>query len=86
MIQLLFILQDDANLYIFLELVTKGSLASLYQIYVFTDSVVAAYTRQILSGLKYLHSRNIVHRYYSDSFDIVVVIYSVLSMNLNVTL
>ena len=49
-------------LYIFLELVTKGSLASLYQKYSLRDSQVSSYTRQILSGLKYLHDRNVVHR------------------------
>ncbi|GAV67369.1 Pkinase domain-containing protein [Cephalotus follicularis] len=54
--------KDDAKLYIFLELVTKGSLASLYQKYNLRDSQVSAYTRQILSGLKYLHERNVVHR------------------------
>lgn len=54
--------QDDDKLYIFLELVTKGSLASLYQKYRLRDSQVSAYTRQILSGLKYLHDHNVVHR------------------------
>ncbi|KAH1145619.1 hypothetical protein AAZX31_15G047000 [Glycine max] len=54
--------KDDDKLYIFLELVTKGSLASLYQKYRLRDSQVSAYTRQILSGLKYLHDRNVVHR------------------------
>ncbi|KAK6121302.1 hypothetical protein DH2020_044953 [Rehmannia glutinosa] len=54
--------QDDAKLYIFLELVTKGSLARLYQKYQLRDSQVSAYTRQILSGLNYLHCRNVVHR------------------------
>jgi len=54
--------QDNDKLYIFLELVTKGSLASLYQKYRLRDSQVSAYTRQILSGLKYLHDRNVVHR------------------------
>ncbi|KAL1289669.1 hypothetical protein AAHE18_20G076900 [Arachis hypogaea] len=54
--------KDNNMLYIFLELVTKGSLASLYRKYRLKDSQVSAYTRQILSGLKYLHDRNVVHR------------------------
>ncbi|KAK6938464.1 Protein kinase domain [Dillenia turbinata] len=54
--------KDESKLYIFLELVTKGSLASLYQRYHLRDSQVSAYTRQILHGLKYLHDRNVVHR------------------------
>ncbi|KAF8030373.1 hypothetical protein BT93_E2727 [Corymbia citriodora subsp. variegata] len=54
--------KDDFNLYIFLELMTKGSLANLYQTYHLRDSQVSSYTRQILSGLKYLHDRNVVHR------------------------
>uniref|UniRef100_A0A5B6YPW4 mitogen-activated protein kinase kinase kinase n=1 Tax=Davidia involucrata TaxID=16924 RepID=A0A5B6YPW4_DAVIN len=54
--------KDESNLYIFLELVTKGSLLSLYQKYHLRDSQVSAYTRQILHGLKYLHERNVVHR------------------------
>ncbi|CAL0305531.1 unnamed protein product [Lupinus luteus] len=53
---------DESKLYIFLELVTKGSLASLYRRYTLRDSQVSAYTRQILHGLKYLHDRNVVHR------------------------
>ncbi|KAG4383428.1 hypothetical protein AAZX31_13G068200 [Glycine max] len=53
---------DASNLYIFIELVTKGSLRNLYQRYNLRDSQVSAYTRQILHGLKYLHERNIVHR------------------------
>ncbi|XP_074304617.1 mitogen-activated protein kinase kinase kinase 1-like [Silene latifolia] len=52
----------DSKLYIFLELVTQGSLASLYGKYQLRDSHVSAYTRQILMGLKYLHDRNVVHR------------------------
>lgn len=52
----------DGKLYIFLELVTQGSLASLYRKYRFQDSQVSAYTRQILNGLSYLHQRNILHR------------------------
>ncbi|KAL8138337.1 hypothetical protein V2J09_004338 [Rumex salicifolius] len=45
---------DNTNLYIFLELATKGSLSSLQPTYTFKDSVVAAYTRQILLGLNVL--------------------------------
>lgn len=56
------VFQGDGKLYIFLELVTKGSLASLYQKYHLGDSQVSVYTRQILSGLSYLHERNVVHR------------------------
>ncbi|XAR53112.1 Mitogen-activated protein kinase kinase kinase [Bertholletia excelsa] len=54
--------KDDSKLYIFLELVTKGSLANLYQKYDLRDTQVSAYTRQILNGLSYLHGRNVVHR------------------------
>ncbi|KAK4755888.1 hypothetical protein SAY87_009645 [Trapa incisa] len=54
--------KDNSNLYIFLELVTKGSLAKLYETYHLRDSQVSSYTRQILSGLKYLHERNVIHR------------------------
>ncbi|CAM8941520.1 unnamed protein product [Rhodiola kirilowii] len=54
--------KDDAKLFIFLELVTKGSLLNLYQKYDLQDSQVSAYTKQILNGLKYLHERNVIHR------------------------
>ena len=54
--------QADSYLYIFLELVTQGSLANLYQSYKLGDSQVSVYTRQILNGLKYLHERGVVHR------------------------
>ncbi|GAB4844856.1 hypothetical protein Ancab_038246 [Ancistrocladus abbreviatus] len=54
--------KDQSKLYIFLELVTQGSLASLYQKYHLRDSHVSSYTRQILLGLKYLHDKNVVHR------------------------
>ncbi|RZC62559.1 hypothetical protein C5167_024327 [Papaver somniferum] len=52
----------EGKLYIFLELVAKGSLAQLYQKYDLRDSQVSSYTRQILHGLKYLHDRDVVHR------------------------
>ncbi|MCO5604313.1 hypothetical protein L7F22_058478 [Adiantum nelumboides] len=54
--------QESDKLYIFLELVTKGSLSSLYQKYTLFDSQIRSYTRQILSGLKYLHGRKVMHR------------------------
>lgn len=54
--------KDESKLYIFLELVTKGSLMKLYQQYHLRDSQVSNYTRQILHGLKYLHDRDVVHR------------------------
>lgn len=54
--------KEESKLYIFLELVTQGSLASLYQKYRLRDTQVSAYTRQILNGLQYLHERNVVHR------------------------
>lgn len=54
--------QTESNLYIFLELASKGSLLSLYQQYHLQDSQVSFYTRQILNGLKYLHDKNVVHR------------------------
>ncbi|XLT88865.1 hypothetical protein HN873_010618 [Arachis hypogaea] len=54
--------EDQSSLYIFLELVPKGSLLSLYQKYSLNDSHVSAYTRQILHGLKYLHNQNVIHR------------------------
>uniref|UniRef100_A0A0D9VLI9 mitogen-activated protein kinase kinase kinase n=1 Tax=Leersia perrieri TaxID=77586 RepID=A0A0D9VLI9_9ORYZ len=54
--------KEGGKLYIFLELVTQGSLAALYQRYHLQDSQVSAYTRQILKGLNYLHQRNVLHR------------------------
>lgn len=54
--------KDEINLYIFLELVNKGSLLSLYQKYDLRISQISSYTRQILYGLSYLHVRNVVHR------------------------
>ncbi|XP_020591328.1 mitogen-activated protein kinase kinase kinase 1-like [Phalaenopsis equestris] len=54
--------KEESKLFIFLELVTQGSLASLYQKYKLRDTQVSAYTRQILNGLQYLHERNVVHR------------------------
>ncbi|OVA03093.1 Protein kinase domain [Macleaya cordata] len=52
----------EGKLFIFLDLVTKGSLAQLYENYDLRDSQVSAYTRQILHGLCYLHDRDVIHR------------------------
>ncbi|CAK9858316.1 unnamed protein product [Sphagnum jensenii] len=52
----------EDKLYIFLELVSKGSLASVYKKYPMFEEQVRVYTRQILHGLKYLHDRKIIHR------------------------
>ncbi|KAG0583810.1 hypothetical protein M758_3G164500 [Ceratodon purpureus] len=54
--------RDDEKLYIFLELVSKGSLAHVYNKYELFIEQVRSYTKQILSGLKYLHDRKIIHR------------------------
>ncbi|KAF3789982.1 Mitogen-activated protein kinase kinase kinase 1 [Nymphaea thermarum] len=54
--------KKNDKLYIFLELVTQKSLASLYQKYDLQDSQVSVYTRQILNGLKYLHDKGVLHR------------------------
>ncbi|KAL0917447.1 hypothetical protein M5K25_012508 [Dendrobium thyrsiflorum] len=54
--------KEESKLFIFLELVTQGSLSSLYQKYRLQNTQVSAYTRQILNGLQYLHERNVVHR------------------------
>ncbi|KAG7557090.1 Protein kinase-like domain superfamily [Arabidopsis suecica] len=54
--------KDGSNLYIFLELVSQGSLLKLYQRYQLRESVVSLYTRQILDGLKYLHNKGFIHR------------------------
>lgn len=67
--------QDDSKLYIFLELVTKGSLLSLYQKYDLRETQASAYTRQILNGLKYLHEQNVVHRWEKWFFRLIICFY-----------
>ncbi|KAL0804303.1 hypothetical protein Bca101_096793 [Brassica carinata] len=54
--------RDGSNLYIFLELVTQGSLLKVYQRYQLPNSLVSTYTRQILDGLKYLRGEGFIHR------------------------
>ncbi|KAI6678654.1 hypothetical protein NL676_039450 [Syzygium grande] len=54
--------KDDKKLYLFLELMPKGSLATLYRKYKLRDSHVSEFTRQIVNALKYLHDQKVVHR------------------------
>jgi len=53
--------KGESKLYIFVELVTQGSLSSLYKKYKLQESQVCWYTSQILNGLVYLHKQNVVH-------------------------
>eukprot|EP00003_Mantamonas_plastica_P030291 TRINITY_DN7444_c1_g1_i6.p1 TRINITY_DN7444_c1_g1~~TRINITY_DN7444_c1_g1_i6.p1 ORF type:complete len:666 (+),score=211.52 TRINITY_DN7444_c1_g1_i6:2126-4123(+) len=54
---------DDEHLNIFLEYVPGGSIASLLSKFgPFDENLVRVYTYQVLQGLDYLHSHNIVHR------------------------
>ncbi|KAL0332663.1 UNVERIFIED_CONTAM: Mitogen-activated protein kinase kinase kinase [Sesamum calycinum] len=55
------LIEDRLSLY--LEYVSGGSIHKLLQEYgPFGEPVIQNYTRQILSGLAYLHGRNTVHR------------------------
>ncbi|KAK4490660.1 hypothetical protein RD792_001351 [Penstemon davidsonii] len=54
---------SEERLSVFLEYVSGGSIHKLLQEYgAFGEPVIQNYTRQILSGLAYLHGRNTVHR------------------------
>ncbi|XP_024374811.1 uncharacterized protein [Physcomitrium patens] len=54
---------EDGNICIFLELVKMGSLEKIMKKFdAFDEVLIRLYTRQILKGLEYLHSRNTVHR------------------------
>ncbi|WJX48012.1 mitogen-activated protein kinase kinase kinase [Trifolium repens] len=53
----------DDKLYIYLEYVSGGSIYKLLQEYgKLGEIAIRNYTRQILSGLAYLHAKNTVHR------------------------
>ena len=54
--------RDEEMLYMFLELVSHGTLEQAYKNCPFKESQVSHYTRQILQGLKYLHGCNVIHR------------------------
>ncbi|KAF3699338.1 Serine/threonine-protein kinase PLK3 [Channa argus] len=55
--------EDQENIYIFLELCSRKSLAHIWKTRrTLTEPEVRYYLRQIISGLKYLHSKGILHR------------------------
>ncbi|KAF2655270.1 protein kinase byr2 [Lophiostoma macrostomum CBS 122681] len=54
---------DDSHLNIFLEYVPGGSVATMLVNYgPLGESLIQNFVRQILTGLSYLHSRDIIHR------------------------
>jgi mitogen-activated protein kinase kinase kinase len=54
---------DDQHLNIFLEYVPGGSIATMLKQYnTFQEPLVKNFVRQILAGLSYLHSCDIIHR------------------------
>eukprot|EP00667_Euglena_gracilis_P000200 EG_transcript_200 len=62
-VQYLGVQRENRNLRIFLEYVPGGSIQSLLRKYGrFPEGIVKFYTRQILTGLAYLHENGIVHR------------------------
>eukprot|EP01080_Neovahlkampfia_damariscottae_P004496 gene4496-7876_t len=54
--------KNEETLCFFLEFMSGGSLESKCHSYMLPENVVRNYTYQILHGLNYLHSRNILHR------------------------
>ncbi|KAL2370618.1 hypothetical protein RJ035_002524 [Blastomyces gilchristii] len=54
---------DEHHLNIFLEYVPGGSIAMMLKQYnTFQEPLIKNFVRQILAGLSYLHSRDIIHR------------------------
>ncbi|KAG9463724.1 hypothetical protein GDO78_021213 [Eleutherodactylus coqui] len=55
--------EDAENIYILLELCSRKSLAHIWKArHTLLEPEVRYYLRQIISGLKYLHTRGIIHR------------------------
>lgn len=62
-VQYLGTMEEGNELNIFLEYVPGGSIAFILSKFgSFSEPLVKRYTRQILSGLEYLHSHHIIHR------------------------
>ena len=57
------IYKGDGQVDIILEYVSAGSIRQLIDKFgEFEESLVTLYARQMLEGLNYLHSKNIIHR------------------------
>jgi len=55
--------RSDKNFHIFLDICIGGSISKMLQDYgSFSENIIKLYTKQILDGLEYLHSYNIIHR------------------------
>uniref|UniRef100_A0A672PPU5 Serine/threonine-protein kinase PLK n=1 Tax=Sinocyclocheilus grahami TaxID=75366 RepID=A0A672PPU5_SINGR len=55
--------EDQDNIHIFLELCSRKSLAHIWKArHTLTDPEVRYYLKQIISALKYLHNKGILHR------------------------
>jgi mitogen-activated protein kinase kinase kinase len=55
--------EDSTNMYIFLEYIPGGSVSSMLKMYgPFEEELIRNFTKQVLVGLTYLHSKGIVHR------------------------
>ena len=54
---------EKDSIYIYMEYMCGGSLASLLQQYgPFEEKVIKKFTKQVVLGLDYLHEKGIVHR------------------------
>jgi len=55
--------QNHQDIYIYMELMTGGSISSMLKQYgSFEESVIRKFTKQLVLGLDYLHSNGIIHR------------------------
>ena len=55
--------RTDKALNIFMEYVAGGSISQLLARFnKLEEAVIRVYTRQLLTGLQYLHNNNIIHR------------------------
>lgn len=66
--------RTDETFHIFLDICIGGSISKMLQDYgAFSENIIKLYTKQILEGLEYLHSYNIIHRgnkFYNKNLDI----------------